>query len=107
MIDEVYEHTATRTQERYGFSLTEDMWEEMALRIQEHRAQFIGRQSNMRTIWTVYVKEADQHVIAVYSKSQHKVVTVLAPGWGPEHKCKFRAKGQMKTRVWRRGEELS
>jgi hypothetical protein len=107
MIDEAYEHTATRAQERYGFSLSKGMWEDMALRIQRHDARFIGRQSNMRTIWTVYVDEADLHVIAVYSKRQHKVVTVLAPGWRPENKCKYEGKKKLKIRSWRRGEELS
>lgn len=68
-------HAKKRAEERYGLSLNHDQRREIVGMIQSNQAEFVGKQSNNRTLWRVQYQEQSLNV--VYDKARNAMCTVL------------------------------
>lgn len=68
-------HAKKRAEERYGISLNKEARHEIVGMIQSNRAEFIGKQSNNRSLWRVQYQ--DQSLNVVYDKARSTMCTVL------------------------------
>lgn len=68
-------HAKKRAEERYGLSLNHDQRREIVDMIQSQQAEFIGKQSNTRSLWRVQFQ--DQSLNVVYDKARRAMCTVL------------------------------
>lgn len=85
-------HAKKRAEERYGLNLNKEARHEIVQMIQKNQAEFVGKQSNNRTLWRVTYQ--DQPLNVVYDKARSTMCTVLPKeahefqegGWvEPEH----------------------
>lgn len=70
-------HAKQRAEERYGISLNHDQRAEIVQMIQTNQAEFVGKESNNRTLWRVQFQ--DQSLNVVYDKARSSMCTVLPP----------------------------
>jgi hypothetical protein len=68
-------HAKQRAEERYGLSLNKEARREIVQMIQGNEAEFVGRQSNNRSLWRVNYQ--NQFLNVVYDKARSAMCTVL------------------------------
>jgi hypothetical protein len=68
-------HAKQRAEERYGLNLNKQARHDVVQMIQTNQAEFVGKQSNSRTLWRVQYQ--DQSLNVVYDKVRSTVCTVL------------------------------
>jgi hypothetical protein len=68
-------HAKKRAEERYGLNLNKEARHEIVQMIQTNQAEFVGKQSNNRTLWRVTYQ--DQPLNVVYDKARSTMCTVL------------------------------
>ena len=68
-------HAKKRAEERYGLNLNKEARHEIVSMIQTNQAEFVGKQSNNRTLWRVNYQEQSLNV--VYDKARSTMCTVL------------------------------
>src|SRR5271169_6644645 len=68
-------HAKKRAEERYGLNLNKEARHEIVSMIQTNQAEFVGKQSNNRTLWRVSYQ--DQSLNVVYDKARNTMCTVL------------------------------
>lgn len=68
-------HAKKRAEERYGLTLNHKDRAEIVNMIQKNEAEFVGKQSNNRTLWRVSYQ--DQSLNVVYDKARNSMCTVL------------------------------
>ena len=68
-------HAKKRAEERYGLNLNKEARHEIVSMIQSNQAEFVGKQSNTRTLWRVNYQEQSLNV--VYDKARSTMCTVL------------------------------
>lgn len=68
-------HAKRRAEERYGLNLNKEARHEIVQMIQSNKAEFVGKQSNNRTLWRVQYQ--DQSLNVVYDKARSTMCTVL------------------------------
>ena len=68
-------HAKKRAEERYGLNLNKEARHEIVQMIQTNQAEFVGKQSNNRTLWRVNYQEQSLNV--VYDKARSTMCTVL------------------------------
>lgn len=68
-------HAKQRAGERYGLNLNKEARHEIVSLIQTNQAEFVGKQSNTRTLWRVQYQEQSLNV--VYDKARSTMCTVL------------------------------
>jgi hypothetical protein len=68
-------HAKRRAEERYGLNLNKEARHEIVSMIQSNQAEFIGKQSNNRSLWRVQYH--DQSLNVVYDKARSTMCTVL------------------------------
>lgn len=68
-------HAKQRAEERYGITLNHDQRAEIVQMIHTNQAEFVGKQSNNRTLWRVNYQNQDLNV--VYDKARSAMCTVL------------------------------
>lgn len=68
-------HAKKRAGERYGLNLNKHARHEIVQMIQKNEAEFIGKQSNTRSLWRVNYQ--DQSLNVVYDKARSTMCTVL------------------------------
>ena len=99
-------HAKQRAEERYGLNLNKQARHEIVQMIQTNQAEFIGKQSNSRTLWRVNYQNQDLNV--VYDKARNTMCTVLPKeahefqegGWEqPHHEPRFDGKATGQTRA--------
>ena len=96
-------HAKQRAEERYGLNLNKQARHEIVQMIQTNQAEFVGKESNTRTLWRVQYQ--DQSLNVVYDKARSTMCTVLPqeahefqPG-GFEHEPQFEGKATGQTRA--------
>lgn len=77
-------HAKKRAEERYGLNLNKEARHEIVQRIQANQAEFVGKQSNNRSLWRVQYQ--DQSLNVVYDKARSTLCTVL-----PKEAAEFQA----------------
>jgi hypothetical protein len=72
-------HSKMRAKERYNLNLNKETRHEIVQMIQskDQMAEFVGKQSNNRSLWRVNYK--DQPLNVVYDKARATLCTVLPP----------------------------
>lgn len=73
-LEDQYRHARNRAVERYGLSLTKELYQEMISEIQRGKASFLFKESNTRTHWLV----KDQFIV-VYDRARRSIATFLPP----------------------------
>ena len=68
-------HAKQRAEERYGLNLNKEARHEIVQMIQTNQAEFVGKESNSRTLWRVQYQ--DQSLNVVYDKARSTMCTVL------------------------------
>ena len=68
-------HAKKRAEERYGLNLNKEARHEIVSLIQSNQAEFVGKQSNTRSLWRVQYQ--DQSLNVVYDKARSTMCTVL------------------------------
>lgn len=68
-------HAKKRAEERYGLNLNKEARHEIVQMIQTNQAEFVGKQSNTRSLWRVQYQ--DQSLNVVYDKARNTMCTVL------------------------------
>jgi hypothetical protein len=68
-------HAKRRAEERYGLNLNKEARHEIVSMIQQNQAEFVGKQSNTRSLWRVNYQEQSLNV--VYDKARNTMCTVL------------------------------
>jgi hypothetical protein len=68
-------HAKKRAEERYGLNLNKEARHEIVSMIQTNQAEFVGKQSNTRSLWRVNYQ--DQSLNVVYDKARSTMCTVL------------------------------
>jgi hypothetical protein len=68
-------HAKKRAEERYGLNLNKAARHEIVQMIQKNEAEFVGKESNNRTLWRVQYQ--DQSLNVVYDKARSTMCTVL------------------------------
>jgi hypothetical protein len=68
-------HAKKRAEERYGLNLNKEARHEIVSMIQQNQAEFVGKQSNTRSLWRVNYQ--DQSLNVVYDKARNTMCTVL------------------------------
>ncbi len=68
-------HAKKRAEERYGLNLNKEARHEIVQMIQTNQAEFVGKQSNNRSLWRVQYQEHSLNV--VYDKARSTMCTVL------------------------------
>src|SRR5271157_4198318 len=68
-------HAKKRAEERYGLNLNKEARHEIVSLIQTNQAEFVGKQSNNRSLWRVNYQ--DQSLNVVYDKARSTMCTVL------------------------------
>src|SRR5271156_5148513 len=68
-------HAKLRAEERYGLNLNKEARNEIVNLIQTNQAEFVGKQSNTRTLWRVNYQAQSLNV--VYDKARSTMCTVL------------------------------
>lgn len=68
-------HAKQRAKERYGVDLNHDDRNKIVGMIQKNEAEFVGKQSNNRTLWRVSYQDKSLNV--VYDKARNSMCTVL------------------------------
>lgn len=68
-------HAKKRAEERYGLNLNKEARREIVSKIQANQAEFVGKQSNNRSLWRVQYR--DQSLNVVYDKARSTMCTVL------------------------------
>lgn len=71
-------HAKKRAGERYGLNLNHDARREIVGMIQSNQADFVGKQSNNRSLWRVQYQNESLNV--VYDKARNTMCTVLPKG---------------------------
>jgi hypothetical protein len=97
-------HAKQRAEERYGLNLNKDARHEIVQMIQTNQAEFVGKESNSRTLWRVNYQEQSLNV--VYDKARSTLCTVLPkeaiefqPGGFEHHEPQFEGKASGQTRA--------
>ena len=68
-------HAKQRAEERYNLNLNKQARHEIVQMIQTNQAEFVGKESNTRTLWRVQYQ--DQSLNVVYDKARSTMCTVL------------------------------
>ena len=68
-------HAKKRAEERYGLNLNKEARHEIVSMIQTNQAEFVGKQSNNRSLWRVNYQ--NQSLNVVYDKARSTMCTVL------------------------------
>jgi hypothetical protein len=68
-------HAKQRAEERYGLNLNKTARHEIVHMIQTDQAEFVGKESNTRTLWRVRYQDHDLNI--VYDKARNTLCTVL------------------------------
>jgi hypothetical protein len=99
-------HAKQRAEERYGLNLNKHARHEIVQMIQTNQAEFVGKESNNRTLWRVQYQ--DQSLNVVYDKARSTMCTVLPKeahefqpgGWEqPEQHFEGKATGQTRASI--------
>ena len=68
-------HAKQRAEERYNLNLNKQARHEIVQMIQTNQAEFVGKESNTRSLWRVQYQ--DQSLNVVYDKARNTMCTVL------------------------------
>ncbi len=97
-------HAKQRAKERYGINLNKQARHEIVQMIQTNQAEFVGKESNSRTLWRVQYQ--DQSLNVVYDKARSTMCTVLPkeaaefqPGGWEEPRFEGKATGQTRSQI--------
>lgn len=98
-------HAKQRAEERYGLNLNKEARHEIVQMIQTNQAEFVGKESNTRTLWRVQYQEQSLNV--VYDKARSTMCTVLPKeaaefqpgGWEQHSEPQFEGKATGQTRA--------
>lgn len=99
-------HAKQRAEERYNLNLNKQARHEIVQMIQTNQAEFVGKESNTRSLWRVQYQ--DQSLNVVYDKARNTMCTVLPQeaaefqpgGWQQPHRePQFEGKATGQTRA--------
>jgi hypothetical protein len=85
-------HAKKRAEERYGLNLNKEARHEIVSKIQTNQAEFVGKQSNNRSLWRVPYQ--DQSLNVVYDKARSTMCTLL-----PKEAAEFQEGGWTKPEI--------
>jgi hypothetical protein len=75
---DLHAHARKRAEERYGLKFTKSIRIQAVKDIQEGKALFIAKESNVRTRWNIVIGGTNYPI--VYDNKRHAIVTFLSAG---------------------------